>query len=150
MGIEGEKMKFNIKKNSTITTLIIIFIFVFYKNFPQRLQVIVPLILGVYFVLNVSILIYQKRYWEEILRSIIFSTASIIIFIGLYNSAFKFDNSFMKITLLVCGWTFPCLAYTAVVSWKRKDDQSKYKLSLLFLAYSIFLAIFCTVIVIVK
>lgn len=143
-------MKFNIKSNSFMVTLITVITFIFYRNFPEKVQVFVPLALGGYFAVNIVILIYQRKYWEEIMRTATLFIVTIITFVNYYNSAFKLDNTFMKIALLTVGWAFPCLAYTAVVSWRRKGDISKHKQSLFFLVYSIILALFCTAIVIFK
>lgn len=143
-------MKFNIKSNSFIVTLIAVTTFIFYRNFPEKIQVFVPLALGGYFAVNIGVLIYQRKYWEEIMRTAVLFIVTIVTFVNYYNSAFKFDNSLMKITLLIGGWTFPCLAYTGVVSWRRKGELTKYKQSLFFLVYSIILALFCTAIVIFK
>lgn len=143
-------MKFNIKNNSFIVTLISVVIFVFYKNFPEKIQIFLLLALGIYFAVNIGVFIYQRKYWEEILRMAVLFVVTIVTFINYYNSAFKFDNAFIKIALFTIGWTFPCLACTGVISWRRKGDINKYKQSLFFLVYSIILALFCTVIVIFK
>lgn len=143
-------MKINIKNNSFIFALLVVVIFVFYRTFPERIQVFVPLILGFYFAFNISVLIYQRKHWEELVRVAILFVLTITIFINYYYSAFKSDNSLMEITLLIGGWTFPCLAYTGVISWRRKGELGKYKQSLFFLVYCIILAVFCTIIVIVK
>ena len=141
-------MKYKFINSNFISVVIIIIIFAFYRVFPKELQIVIPFILGVCFAVNIVILIYKRKYWEEILRPFILFITMLIIFINYYKSALKFDDSFMKVCLLAIGWAFPCLAYTSILSWKRIGDSVKYKQSIFFLVYCMILAILCTIVAI--
>lgn len=143
-------MKFKIKNNDFINTLVCVLVFSFYKSFPKNVQVYMPLFLGIYILINTIILIYHKKYWEEILRNALLFISSIMIFIGYYNSAYKFNYSFFEIAALIAAWSFSLVAYTCIVSWKRTGNTEKCRISFLALACCLIQAIFITVLCIVK
>ncbi|WP_238882252.1 hypothetical protein [Clostridium sp. YIM B02551] len=133
-----------------INIIILILVFACYRELPVKIQVYLPLFLGICFGVKIIYQIYKKYYWEEIVKTVIFFIVAMIFFPFLYRSAYKFDDSLMKPTLLVIGWMFPVLAAITMVSWKRRGEIDRLRKGRYALVYFILLAIFCTIVAIVK
>ncbi|QGU95615.1 hypothetical protein GOM49_11400 [Clostridium bovifaecis] len=139
-------MNGNKKTNSSIIYLVTLLIFICYKYVPTKIQVTLPLILGMYHIGHIIYLIYKKSFWENVLRSLVLSIVMIVIFLAYYKSAFRLDESFIKIVFLVAGWSFPLIAFSGMASWKRNGNTSMYKKNFILFVYCLILAIFCTII----
>ncbi|MEA4827780.1 hypothetical protein [Clostridium sp. JNZ J1-5] len=142
-------MNKNKKTNSNMFYLATLLVFIGYKYIPAKIQIMLPLFLGIYNIGYIVYLIRIKSFWENIVRTLVLSIGMIIIFVAYYKSAFKLDNSFIKEVLLVAGWSFPVLAFTGMVSSKRNENINMYKKNFILFIYCLVLAIFCTVIVII-
>lgn len=138
------------KNIKVIHIVLVVLAFTSFVSFPKEAQVITPLIISIYYGYKTIQSIYQKKYWDEIMRFAIYCILGISGFITYYTASLSSNYNFEKIALLIFGWLMPLFSYTLLVTWKRKGDTEKYKLSMLLFYYSIALCIFCTLIVLLN
>lgn len=85
-------MNKNKKTNSNMFYLATLLVFIGYKYIPAKIQIMLPLFLGIYNIGYIVYLIRIKSFWENIVRTLVLSIGMIIIFVAYYKSAFKLDN----------------------------------------------------------
>ncbi|ETA81934.1 hypothetical protein [Youngiibacter fragilis] len=136
-------MKTMVKSKTLIKAILVIVLYIGFANFPGEGFMMGSIIMAVWGGYKTIQSIYQKRYWDEIIRSAIFSLVGTVGGITVYREALNPNDDFSQIFLLVVGVIIPLLGYSIKAMWKRKGDIKMQKYSMLAFYYFIAIGIFC-------